>query len=63
MAGLLREFAWRARGRGADDLVRRYTDLVAETALRASEVSAEEAQAWREQVAQALAGEWPAERP
>jgi uncharacterized membrane protein len=61
-AGLLREFAWRARGRDVDELVRRYADEVAGTAVRTSGVSEQEGQAWREQVAQALAGQWPAER-
>lgn len=62
LAGLLREFAWRARGRGVDALVRRYVDQVAGTAVRTSGVSEEEAQAWRQHVAHALAGQWPAER-
>ncbi|WP_138760216.1 DUF2254 domain-containing protein [Modestobacter altitudinis] len=63
MAGLLREFAWRARGRGADDLVRRYTDRLAETALHSSGIAADEARTWREQVALALDGRWPAQLP
>jgi uncharacterized membrane protein len=59
LAGLLREFAWRARGRDVDDLVRRYVDEVADTAVRTTGVSVEEGQTWRRQVAQALAGQWP----
>ena len=62
LAGLLREFAWRARGRDVDELVRRYADEVAGTAVRTSGVLEQEGRAWREQVAQALAGQWPADR-
>ena len=61
MAGLLRELAWRASGRGVDDRVLRYSDEVAALAVRTSGVAEEEAQLWRRQVAQALAGRWPAE--
>ncbi|MGY1747763.1 DUF2254 domain-containing protein [Modestobacter sp. SYSU DS0511] len=62
MAGLLREFAWRARGRGVDDLVLHYADAVAESARRSTQVPETETRAWRDRVAQALAGEWPAGR-
>jgi uncharacterized membrane protein len=61
LAGLLREVAWRARGRGVDDLLRGYADRVADTAVRSAGVPDEEGQAWRRQVAQALVGEWPVE--
>jgi len=62
MAGLLRELAWRARGRGVDDLLRGYTDRVAESAVRSTGVGADEARSWRELVGSALAGEWPVAR-
>ncbi|MGY1840000.1 MULTISPECIES: DUF2254 domain-containing protein [unclassified Modestobacter] len=62
LAGLLREFAWRARGRGVDDLVLEYADAVADSARRSTQVPEAETSAWREQAAQALAGEWPAGR-
>lgn len=61
LAGLLREFAWRARGRGVDDLVARYTDEVAAAAVATSGVPAAEGQVWRQRVTQALAGQWPVE--
>ena len=59
LAGVLREFAWRARGRGVDDLVRGYADRVADAAVRTTAVTPEEGAAWQLQVEQALAGEWP----
>ncbi|MGY1856940.1 DUF2254 domain-containing protein [Modestobacter sp. SYSU DS0290] len=62
MAGLLREVAWRARGRGVDDLVLGYADAVAESARRSTQVPEAETRAWCERVEQALAGEWPAGR-
>ncbi|MCZ2820518.1 DUF2254 domain-containing protein [Modestobacter sp. VKM Ac-2977] len=61
LAGLLREFAWRAQGRGVDDLVCRYVDAVAERALESTSVPESETRAWRQKVRQALAGSWPAE--
>lgn len=61
LAGLLREFAWRAQGRGVDDLVCGYVDSVAERALTSTEVTEAETRAWRQKVRQALAGSWPAE--
>ncbi|NIH68837.1 DUF2254 domain-containing protein [Modestobacter marinus] len=61
LAGLLREFAWRAQGRSVDDLVCRYVDAVAERALESTAVAESETRAWRQQVRQALAGSWPAE--
>ncbi|WP_081975231.1 DUF2254 domain-containing protein [Modestobacter caceresii] len=61
LAGLLREFAWRAQGRGVDELVCRYVDAVAERALESTAVLESETSAWRQGVRQALAGSWPAE--
>ena len=49
LATLLREFAWRARGRGVDDLVRNYADRVADRAVCTTGVPAEEGRVWREQ--------------
>lgn len=61
LAGLLREFAWRAQGRSVDDLVCRYVDAVADRALSSTGITESETRAWRQQVRQALAGNWPAE--
>ncbi|OMQ14681.1 hypothetical protein A7K94_0214845 [Modestobacter sp. VKM Ac-2676] len=62
LAGLLREFAWRARGRGCDDLVLGYADELVDSARRSTQVPEAETSAWRGRVVQALAGEWPAGR-
>ncbi len=60
LAGLLQEFAWQARGRDVDDEVLGYADAVAASARSSTQVPESETRAWRERVAQALAGEWPA---
>ena len=59
LAGLFREVAWRARGRGVDELLRGHVATVAATAVRTTGVSEDEARSWRLAVDQALAGEWP----
>jgi len=61
LAGLLRELAWRARGRGVDELLRGHVATVAATAVRTTGVPDDEARSWRLAVDQALAGTWPAE--
>jgi uncharacterized membrane protein len=61
LAALLREFAWRARDRGVDDLVGEYTTRVADTAARTTDIPEQESRRWRQHVADALAGHWSPE--
>ena len=62
LAGVLREVAWRARGRSVDDLLRGYAGSLTDTALRSTSIDGEETTAWRGAVERALAGSWPAQR-
>lgn len=61
LAGVLREFAWRAQGRAVDELVCRYVDAVADRALASTGITEAETRVWRQDVRQALARNWPAE--
>ena len=60
LAGVLREVAWRARGRSVDDLLRRYVETVAARARETTDIDPEELGTWRPAVDAALAGSWPA---
>ncbi|WP_299951191.1 DUF2254 domain-containing protein [uncultured Modestobacter sp.] len=59
VAGLLREFAWRARGRGVDEQVTHYVARVAALAEETASVAETETREWRHAVDLALAGSWP----
>ncbi|WP_222195033.1 DUF2254 domain-containing protein [Modestobacter italicus] len=59
IAGLLREVAWRARGRGVDEPLRHYVAKVAAIAGETTDVGEDETRGWRHLVDLALAGSWP----
>ena len=63
LAGLLREVAWRAPGGAVGSAVRRRLDELAGTTEASTTVPAEEIARWRRDVADALAGRWPAALP
>jgi len=63
LAGVLREVAWRARGRSVDALLRGYVDQLVDATLSSTAIEEQETGAWRRAVDQALAGSWPPPSP